>query len=42
MRAINPKCTNEDSFKCSILKSLHYFELNNHPERISQLKKLHK
>ena len=38
MRAINPKCTNKDSFKYSILISLHYYESNTHPERISQLK----
>ena len=39
MRSINPKCTNNESFKYSILISLHYYELNNHPERINQLKK---
>ena len=39
MRTINPTCTNKDSFKYSILISLHYYELNNHPERINQLKK---
>ena len=39
MRTINPKCTNEDSFKYSILISLHYYDLNNHKERISQLNK---
>ena len=39
MRTINPKCTNENSFKYSILILLHYYELNNHPERITQLKK---
>ena len=37
MRAINPKCTNNESFKYSILISLHYYELNNHKERINQL-----
>ena len=43
MRAINPKYTNENSFKYSILFSLHYYELNNHPERINQLNKyMHK
>ena len=43
MRTINPKCTNEDSFKYSILVSLHYYELNNHRERINQLNKyIHK
>ena len=39
MRSINPKCTKEDSFKYSILIPLHYYELNNHPERINQLNK---
>ena len=34
----SPKCTNEYSFKYSILISLHYYELNNHKERINQLK----
>ena len=38
MRSINPKCTNEDSYKYSILISLHYYELKHHPERINQLK----
>ena len=33
MRSINPKCTTEDSFKYSILISLHYYELNTHKER---------
>ena len=37
MRTINPKCTNENSFKYSILISLHYYDLNKHKERISQL-----
>ena len=39
MRTTNPKCTNNNSFKYSILISLHYYELNNHPERINQLNK---
>ena len=39
MRIINPKCRNEYSFKYSILISIHYFELNNHRERINQLNK---
>ena len=39
MRSINPKCTNEDSYKYSILISLHYYELKHHPERIDQFKK---
>ena len=39
MKSINPKCTNEDSFKYSILISLHYYDLKSHKERISQLDK---
>ena len=39
MRTINSKCTNKDSFKCLILISLHYYELNNHKERVNQLNK---
>ena len=39
MRSINPKRINNDSFEYSILISLHYYEINNHPERINQLKK---
>ena len=39
MRRINRKCTNENSFKYSILISPHYYELNNHPERRTQFKK---
>ena len=39
MRSINPKCTNNESFKYSILISLHYYDLNNHPERINKLNK---
>ena len=39
MRTINPKCTNDDSFKYSILISLHYYDLYNHKERINQLNK---
>ena len=39
MRTINPQCTNNNFFKYSILISLHYYELNNHPERINQLNK---
>ena len=35
-RSINPKCTNEDSFKYSIFISLHYYELNTHKGRINQ------
>ena len=39
MKTINSKCTNEDSFKYSIIISLHYYELNTHKERINQLNK---
>ena len=39
MRTINPKCINEDSFKYSVLISLHYYELYSHKERINQLNK---
>ena len=42
MRSINPKCANNESFKYSILIPLHYYELNNHSEKINQLKKIHK
>ena len=38
MRTINPKSSNEDSFKYSILCSLHYYDISHHPERISELK----
>ena len=38
MRKINLKSSNEDSFKYSILISLHYYDIYFHPERISQLK----
>ena len=38
MRKINPKCSNEDSFKYSILISLHYYNTNFHLERITKLK----
>ena len=37
MRKINPKCFDKDSFKYSILISLHYYGINYHPERISKL-----
>ena len=39
MKIINPKCTNEDSFKYSILISLQYYELNIHKMSINQLNK---
>ena len=37
MRKINPKCSDKDSCKCSILVSLHYYDINFHLERISKL-----
>ena len=39
MKSINPKCTNNDSFKYSIIISLHYYDLNTHKERTNQLNK---
>ena len=39
MRTINPKCTNKDSFKYSILISLYYYDLNSHKERTNQWNK---
>ena len=39
MKTINPKCTDNDSFKYSILISLYYYDLNVHKERINQLNK---
>ena len=38
MRKINPKSSDIDSFKYSILISLHYYDISFHPERISKLK----
>ena len=38
MRKINPRSFNIDSFKYSILISLHYDDISFHPERISKLK----
>ena len=38
MRKINPKSSDIDSFKYSILISLHYYDISFHPERISNLK----
>ena len=37
MRKINPKSSDIDSFKYSILISLHYYDISFHPERISKL-----
>ena len=39
MRSINPKCTNDESFKQSILISLHCCDLKHHPQKINQLKR---
>ena len=38
MRKINPKSSDVDSFKYSILISLHYYDISFHPVRISKLK----
>ena len=38
MRKINPKSSDADYFKYSILISLHYYDISFHPERISKLK----
>ena len=39
MRTIKLKSSNNDSFKYSILLSLHYYDISYDPERISKLKK---
>ena len=38
MRKISLRSSNIDSFKYSILISLHYYDISFHPERISKLK----
>ena len=38
MRKTNPKSSDIDSFKYSILISLHCYDISFHPERISKLK----
>ena len=38
MRKINSKSSDIDSFKYSILISLHYYDISFHPEGISKLK----
>ena len=38
MRKINPRSSDIDSFKYSVLISLHYYDISFHPERISKLK----
>ena len=42
MRKINPKSSDADSFKYSILISLHYYDISFHPDRISKLKAFEK
>ena len=37
MTKVNPKCTNIDSFKYSILISLHYYDISHHREKTSKL-----
>ena len=38
MRRIHPRSPDIDSFKYSVLISLHYYDISFHPERISKLK----
>ena len=38
MKKINPKSSNINSFKYSILISLYYYDISFHPERITKLK----
>ena len=38
MRKLNPKSSDEYSFKYSILISLHYYDITFHPERVSRLR----
>ena len=38
MRKINPKSSDSDSFKYSVLILLHYYDISLHSERISKLK----
>ena len=42
MRKINPKSYAIDSFKYSILISLHYYDISLHLEKISKLKTFEK
>ena len=37
MRKINPKSNNNDSFKYSILTSLHYYNIPYHGEKTTKL-----
>ena len=39
MKAINLNCSNEDSFKYSILISLYYYHFKEHKERTNKLNK---
>ena len=39
MRQINIKSSNGDTFKYSILLSLHYYDINRNPERTAKLDK---
>ena len=39
MRIINPKYPDHTSFLCSIIISLHYYDLLPHPERFSKIKR---
>ena len=38
MRKLNPKSSDEYSFKYLILISLHYYDITFHPERVSRLR----
>ena len=38
MRKISPKSSDKDSFKYSILISLHYYDICFHPEKVSKPK----
>ena len=40
MRIINTNASNEDSFKYSILCSLHYLDILRNPQKISKLMSL--
>ena len=42
MRKINRKSSEIDSFKYTVLISLHYYVISFHPERISKLKTFEK
>ena len=42
MRKTKPKSSDVNSFKYSILISLHYYDISSYPERISKLKTFEK